>query len=60
MWEVAEKELGPDAPDDGRVFVTDGETEFHVDRTGAQHLADLLNGKGKKKNETPVATVVRR
>ena len=50
-WEVQQKELGPGKDDDGRDFVTDGEDLFHVDRAGAQRLADLLNKAAEKKEK---------
>ena len=42
-FEVVQKESVPGQEDDGRDFVTDGVDIFHVDRSGAQRLADLLN-----------------
>lgn len=51
MWEVTTIDPDGNPANEGRVFVTNGKESFHVDFTGSQHLADLLNAGAKPPKE---------
>lgn len=52
MWEVTTTDPSGNLANEGRVFVTNGIEAFHVDFTGAQRLADLLNAGSTPRRES--------
>lgn len=51
-WEVVDVDPAGNPANVGRVFVTNGLEAFHVDATGAQHLADLLDAGATPRRES--------